>query len=343
MPLGSLRNHIIFWILYIGFTVGIYYVKEPDLVLHLVYEMASLPAKLMVVYGTLYIVVPRYMLPRKYGRSTLIMTVFLIVGTIVLQLCVSSVVYPLFFPAAERNLISWDMGKLISPLLDLIIVSSLALVVKLLRDRERVDRNRLQLEKASIRHELQLLKSQLQPHFLFNTLNGLYTCTLEDPALASRMVLKLSDLLRYIIYEGSSPYVSLQAEMESIDNYVELERLRYGDRLEANIEVKGNPKGKEIQPLLLMPIIENAFKHRKAGSAVHKVIGEIEVTSDTLHLRLENTTNADRQVQHSSESGVGLQNVKQLLKHHFGTAFQLHTSCEEETYRVALSLPIRSL
>lgn len=336
----SIRNHFIFWLFYISFTVGIYQVKDPSFWMHLTYEMVSLPAKMLLVYFTLYFILPRFLLPKQYIKALFTYAVMLVISVWFLYLSVSQVVYPTFYPNVATSLLPHDYKKLISPLLDLIIVSSLALVLKLLKDREQQDRNRLQLEKLNIQNELQLLKSQLHPHFLFNTLNGLYAYTLEEPKVAAQMLIKLSNLLRFIIYEGNKSIVYLQDELDCMNNYMELERLRYGKKLQLDYQVTGEIGSKKIVPLLLLPFLENAFKHgtgkRKKADTINC---KISIHPKSLNLYLANSKKEQDQLLENS-SGIGLQNVQQRLRHHFGEAYQLNIKNYPGQFLVNLNIPL---
>jgi LytS/YehU family sensor histidine kinase len=112
-----------------------------------------------------------------------------------------------------------------------------------------------------LKNELEFLKSQIQPHFFFNTLNNLYSLTLKKSDLAPEVVVKLSDLMSYMLYESDSLETTLRKEVEHIKNYLDLEGLRFGKRLHLNFDIIGEVDKKKIPPLLLLPFIENAFKH----------------------------------------------------------------------------------
>ena len=333
-------NHLLFWILYIGFTVGIYQVAEPSFTMHLSYEMASLPAKLLLVYSTIYFVLPVFLKRRKYWQSTTLFAAMSLASVFLLHVSVSILVYPYFFPDVTTSIIPSNWSKLVSPLLDLIIVSSLAVVIKLLKDRELTERRRLELEKLNARNELSLLKSQLHPHFLFNTLNGVYAQTLEDPKTAAEMVVQLSDLMRYIIYQGNSAKVRLEDEIECLRNYVELEKIRHGDRLECTFQTNGILQHHQIQPLLLIPFMENAFKHGVANSYDTASIDcKIDVVEGQLDFRLENSIH-DGNIKEEVEEGIGLPNVKQRLNYLFMNSYKLDINPGEKTFTVHLIIPL---
>jgi len=338
-----IARHGMFWGLYILFTVGIYYVQEPNLGLHLLYELASLPAKLLTAYLTLYVILPQFLLKKKYALAVLQFMVLLVIGVFLLRMLVSLTVYPIYFPDVTDQLIPDNLSKLIPPLLDLIIVSSLVVVIKLLKDREKQELQHLNREKSNIQNELLLLKSQLHPHFLFNTLNGLYAQILRDPEKASQMVVQLSDLLRFILYEANEDLVSLEEDLECLGNYVALEQMRYGDKLDLDYSVLGTTVHKKIPPLLILPFVENSFKHGVSEDYAKCWIRcKINLSDDVLALHLENSKPSffDQQ---SINRGIGLKNVRQRLDHIYPGDYNLTIQDKEDRFLVNLKIPIASL
>ncbi len=333
-------RHSIFWFLYILFTVGIYYVQEPNLGLHIIYELASLPAKLLTVYVTLYFILPQFVLKKKYGLAFVQFGILLIAGIFFLRLLVLATVYPIYFPDVDTNLIPDNPAKLVSPLLDLIIVSSIVVVIKLVQDREKQELDHLNRAKSNIQNELQLLKSQLHPHFLFNTLNGLYAQILENPEIASNTVVQLSDLLRFILYEAKESLVDVEEDLECLGNYIALEQIRYGNKLDLSYTVLGITAHKKIPPLLLLPFVENSFKHGISKDYEKCWIRcKIELFEDILMLDLENSKPSFFE-ENQADNGIGLKNVKQRLDHVFSGKYDLAMNDREDRFLVNLKIPI---
>lgn len=335
-------RHGVFWGLYVLFTVGIYYVQEPDLGLHFTYELASLPAKFFTVYATLYFILPQFVLKKKYGLAFLQFGMLLIVGIFFLRLLVLATVYPIYFPDADTKLIPNNPAKLISPLLDLIIVSSMVAVIKLVRDREKRELDHLNRIKSNVQNELQLLKSQLHPHFLFNTLNGLYAQILENPEIAANMVVQLSDLLRFILYEAKETTVDVEEDLECLGNYMALEQMRYGNKLDLSYSVLGVTANKRISPLLLLPFVENSFKH--GISKDHEkcwIRCEVELLEDFLVLNLANSKPAFSE-EDQAKYGIGLKNVRQRLEHVYPGRYDLTITDKEDRFLVHLKIPIEN-
>jgi LytS/YehU family sensor histidine kinase len=197
-----------------------------------------------------------------------------------------------------------------------------------------------QLEKEKLKAELQLLKAQVHPHFLFNTLNNLYALTLTNSAQAPEVVLKLSGLLRYMLYECNVPHVSLVRELQLMSDYLQLEKLRYGDRLDLSVNISGDPAGKLMAPLLLIPFLENSFKH---GASEHLdqawISVDILVRDNTLKFKVINAIPAAESPQVLT-GGLGLVNVRKRLQLLYPGTHELKTIREGETFLVSLTLQL---
>ncbi len=171
------------------------------------------------------------------------------------------------------------------------------------------------LKKDKIETELKFLKAQLHPHFLFNTLNNLYALTLEKSDKASDVVLKLSELLDYILYKCIAEMVTLDQEIRQIENYIELESLRFGERLKVKFNVSQFPATTTIPPMLLLTLVENSFKHGASKTLLNSWI-HIDLFPEGNQL-IFNIKNSKRQMEDSNpeiSGGIGLQNLQNRLK-----------------------------
>lgn len=167
----------------------------------------------------------------------------------------------------------------------------------------------LKIEKQDA--ELNYLKSQTNPHFLFNTLNNIYSLSRDKSDLAPESIMRLSKILRYMLYETGGSSVSVEQELQIINNYIELERLRYDDSLEITFVHSIDDKGQAISPLLLMPLIENAFKHGASETVVQPfVIIQLSVEKQQLHLKVENSADDN---EGELKENIGLTNLRRQL------------------------------
>ncbi|MBU1822650.1 MAG: sensor histidine kinase [Bacteroidetes bacterium] len=215
-----------------------------------------------------------------------------------------------------------------------------ALSVKLFKDLV-VQRTRgAHLEKENIQLEFDFLKAQVNPHFLFNTLNNIYSFSIQAPDRVPGTLLKLADLMRYTLYQTEAPLVPLSQELSFLRSYVELQRIRHEDDTPLSFEVHGTPGTLTIAPLLLIVFVENAFKHGPQASAQRGWV-RIRATVENGQLRFEvsNSTHAPAE-QTEERGGVGLTNAQRRLNLLYPDRHQLTRKQEADSYHVLLLLDL---
>lgn len=214
---------------------------------------------------------------------------------------------------------SLTANYVIQMMLGELYVISFVTAIKITIDYISTNQKAAKLEQSKLETELRFLRSQISPHFFFNTLNNIYALTLEKSNKAPDVVLKLSELMRYLLYETKNKRQSLEKEILCIQNYLDLERIRYGDNLDVKMEISGDIQGKELSPMLLIPFVENAFKHgvnENIGNVFIKIILKIE--EDFLYFEVANTISQKRKKklpkQLKPSGGIGIANVKKRLE-----------------------------
>lgn len=194
----------------------------------------------------------------------------------------------------------------------------------------------LQKDKAEAR--LELLKSQVQPHFIFNTLNNIYSLSTQHSPKTSDLIYRLSSLLSYSLYESRKPIIPLEQEMEYINNYIELEKIRYGDRLDIAVNVLNDISRVSISPFLLLPIVENCFKHGASNEIdVCWIRLDVLYKDDWLIIKAENSKPASAK-SNGSHNGIGLENVRQRLEILYKNRYELRCMEEDQSYLVVLKI-----
>ncbi len=200
----------------------------------------------------------------------------------------------------------------------------------------------LKLQKEKVELELNALKSQVNPHFLFNTLNNLYSLTLKNSEKSSEVVLKLSDIMRYVLYQSNEFQVPLQKELDFINNYVELQKIRYNENYKINLAVTGTVNGQMVAPLLLIDFIENAFKHgldRRFNDG--KVDINIKLTTSDFAFTVINSKGHSDDGRVNKTNGIGLINIKRRLELMYPGNYKLDIRDDAEYFEVNLKLQLQ--
>ena len=322
-------QHTAFWLLIIFyFTVG--YGRQGNYLKEVYRSVCFTPAHMFLVYSFFYFLIPRYLLTRKFIQ-------FFLLGAIVYGLAMwFSYVINYKVLAATGDQTYWSFG---ASLLGQFTVLGLAVSIKLSKYWYRQREQTLAAQQQKTLAELELLKSQIHPHFLFNTLNNLYAHTLEQSVHAPEIVLKLSNLLRFMIYESRTPYISLKKEIILLQQYIELEQLRYGKRLDVSVSVRGEMNEYQIAPLLLLPLVENAFKHG-TSTQLEQCWISIDLYVDTEHLDFKLINSRDKERTQNDVGGLGLSNVRKRLEYLYPGTHQLLISEDEDVFVVSLRLPL---
>jgi len=195
-----------------------------------------------------------------------------------------------------------------------------------------------QLEKQAAEWELEYLKSQINPHFLFNTLNNIHALVYKQAATAPQAVMQLSSLLRYMIYESNARTVPLERELEYLRDYVNLQQLRYRQDAVVDIKIEGNIKSCAVAPLLFIHLLENAYKHSPTTLGAGDIGLTIKVEEGTLFFIIKNPVGKHRSPLLPEQGGIGLQNVEKRLALMYGNRHSMQVSNDGEIFTVELKI-----
>lgn len=298
-----------------------------------------IPIAMLLSYLNVCVLMPWYYFKRKYLHYAFSFLLLLLVGG-ALQRYFSYVVWiplgKLYQPVAYQEDISyyWNVLRILRNAFLFFPIISVHMLLKIMRvDRERERRLR-EIEKEKKVAEMNLLRAQVNPHFFFNTLNCLYALTLKGSEKAAEVVLRLSDLMHYMLYEASSTTVLLKDEIKHLESYIYIEKMRFEDRIDISFQFSGEIEGKRIYPLLLLPFIENAFKHGATNEMAWITIN-INVTEKTLFLKVENSFMAERK---ERVNGLGLENVRKRLRLIYGEDYMLIVSKLDGVFEADLKI-----
>lgn len=193
-------------------------------------------------------------------------------------------------------------------------------------------------ENERLKSELSFLRSQISPHFMFNLMNSLVSLNRKKSNLVEPVLLKMSDLLRYMLYEKDDKKISLENEIKYLTNYIDLQKVRFGDYLDINFDVKTTDSSKSIEPMLLIPFVENAFKHGVGLIDEPFIKIELLATNDDLSFKVTNKFSSDKQEAKDGASGIGLNNVKRRLELLYPKQYMLNVSESGNLYTTDLKL-----
>lgn len=310
-------HHIIFWLIYFVFNTLRWGSLHDDFIYSLKTNFLGFPIHIALAYFNIYYLMPKF----AYNKKYLLYALAILTSLFLMLLLKFNLTYYLIdtnvMPEAAEPVNSITLNYAIVTMLGELYVISFATAIKITVDWLREHRKLHDLEKRQLTTELRFLRSQVSPHFFFNTLNNIYSLTLEKSDKAPEVILKLSELMRYLLYATKQPRQNLKSEIQCIQNYIDLERIRFDDSLVVDMAISGNLEGKKIAPMLLIPLIENCFKH-----GANKNIGKIAITididvkDDFLYFKVSNTLPAKRNANKvpTRNGGIGLSNVKKRLE-----------------------------
>jgi hypothetical protein len=321
-------TQIVFWI--VVFILFILLKEYPD-------RMTGLTLFCLVLQETLELAIP------SYTQNVLILPFFRrgrwIMGILLYLVQVAALIYGLpyvlnavglLFPIHDR--VDWRYEHITFSVIAFTVIATIF----------KAGLDRLILDRQQKENELRHLKAQLNPHFLFNTLNNLYGLSVAESKKLPALMLKLSELLRYSLYDTNQNYVAVQKELDYIANYVELEKIRLSDKTDIRLSLNGDLNDRYIAPLLLIVFIENAFKHFSAAKDQPAFVHiRLFVDKSRLQLNVKNSIDPDyTPVQLKSKGGLGLTNAKQRLNLIYPQQYSLKTAKEKACFEVDLTIDL---
>jgi len=340
-------RHVLFWSALWGFFLLI---QLPD---HFItgstvywreYLLVQLPTALLATYPLLY-----WILPQLLQRRQVLLFLGLLAGWLVGSALLANMMHDfymyvvapgLFQQPPPKQPFQWSMvtEMLYFNFFALLIISGAASAIKVANGWYEQRKISQQLQQRKLHAELQLLKAQLQPPFLFGTLRTLHTLTLEKSADSPAAVLQLSALLRYMLYESPQEAVPLADEVEMMRCYVALEKLRVGSRVDVSLNFTGSLTAHTIAPLLLLPFVENAFQHGTGlGLECPWVSIDLIVKRNSVTLKV---INSQQDAEVKLREGAGLRSIRQRLEHLYPGRHELKILTEADTFVIVLNLQL---
>lgn len=352
-----IRRHLVFWIswwLFQGFLysfvaaekIGDYFARLPMSMLE---SLIYLSSHVFLAYFLIYYVIPRYLLKQRYWSAALLCAAGFFVAALMAAMLSIFVIHPIrvavlphyySIPRYPRS-VSLFLA-LMAGLRGAITVGGIAAAIKLMKSLYQKEQRNLQLQKENVEAQLKILQAQVHPHFLFNTLNNIYADTQDKAPKAAALVSGLSALLRFILYESNKPQIQLRNELRMIEDYIGLEKIRYSNAIDIHIDLPGETNDYTIAPLLLLPLIENSFKHGTSQLIEQPWISlKVELEGNQMQLKLMNAKPV-QPYPAKSASGIGIENVRKRLALLYPGQYYLNIIDEEDVFIVNLKLNLKS-
>lgn len=325
--------HLLYWILAWLFLNLIFGYGELLNRLNIYYSFVILLITAGVTYWIIGYLIPRYLLKGRY-----VLFIIYLLFTIIVSLDLELITVMSFLVYEKFVVLIYRTRDIYSMLAGTYFIVFLSAGIKLTQYWFSEQQKRQIALKEKVETELKLLKSQIHPHFLFNTLNNIYALALQKSDQAPDAILKLSELLDYLLYHGENKEVPLLKEIELIEHYIELEKLRYGERLQVVFEKAGDPARVTVAPVMLLPFVENAFKHGISQSREKVWLKiQLEISPGSINFHIENSKPV-LSPNVSNGGGIGLENLRRRLAILYENRYTLEIFDREDIYSVQLNL-----
>jgi hypothetical protein len=324
--------HVGFWLMILSFYVMFFGRKTENYFMTFFFVGLLMPVTVGTTYFLNYVLIPRYLMQERYFLFALY-SIYTLLASVFLETSISMITFIVIAKAQIKNMdpASIDIVFLVTSL-SMVVCLGVAIKMATHWRRSKEAYQSLMLEKVET--ELKFLKAQLNPHFLFNTLNNLYYLATVKSEKAPQAILSLSEMLEYLLHDGKSMYVSLDKELKHVQHYIALELLRYEDRVHLDLKVSGDAQSHTIGPMILITLIENSFKHGVmplAGKSWIKV--RIDCTMEMLKIDIANSAK-----EKTNGHGIGLENLRGQLKHLYRDAFELLVENSGDSFTVNLTI-----
>ncbi len=332
-------GHVLFWLASLGFALTAFYVVSehklgltPEIIASAVILNLGFA---FAVYANFYLLIPRFLKKKNY-----IFYIFWLIIT----LCASSVlIISLFFITKKQAFSQHLFSTHFFTSLAYVGITSLAKFLTDWIELQDISLRYHKVEREKLEAELNTLKAQINPHFLFNSLNNIYSLSLVQSEKTPKLILKLSDLMRHVLYESRENFIPLKKEIEFVRNFIELQRIRLNEKTDIQFQVEGEVSNQLIIPLIFEPFIDNAFKHGTKSLSENPFIHiQIKIEKENLHFSVSNSCDEFEPEKNDTAHGIGLRNVQQRLAYLYkNDEYDLDIRKKENIFMVRLIIKLK--
>jgi len=331
--------HMIFWCGVLLFFTYFFGFENNDDNYILNFSLFLMPITIATTYVSIYLLIPDYLIKKKYFLFGLYSVYTLIIsGYLILVSVFFGLGYLSEFEYSNMSQLSRNLFfVMIAVYLIVIIVSAFKLLKLNLKHAEKTKALETKILETQLKlkeQELNYLKMQIHPHFLFNTLNTMYGFALKKADETPEMILKLSNLLDYLLYQVDKPFVLLTDEVNHIKDYIELEEMRFNETLDVRFKCDNILESTKIAPMLLLPFIENSFKHGSLKNGILTINIDLSSNEDAINFYIENSNSKSEH----TKKGIGLENMQKRLDLLYKNKYTLTIDNTIDLYKVHLKL-----
>jgi sensor histidine kinase YesM len=336
-------SHFLFWFCSIIFAISAFYVaSDHKLILNIDLVLRALIPNIgfaLAVYLNLYLLIPKFLKNKNYIFYTFWLLILLAISAILIQIIF---VYFLKTKSFEDQFRSMFSSHFFTAAF-YVGITSLFKFVKDWIQLQEIKLKITQIEREKLEAELNTLKSQLNPHFLFNSLNNIYSLALTNSPRTPEIILKLSDLMRHVLYESRENFVPVKNEVNFLTNFIELQKIRLNNQIELKYSIEGDIPEKKVIPLIFEPFIDNAFKHGIRNPAPSPYIHVfIQFQPEILRFKIENNFSCALLVKTSKSSGIGLKNIERRLEFLYSAnEYKYEVTRTEDTFTILLEVQLK--
>jgi len=322
--------HISFWLVYLILNSWLGSIfNRVELYKAFLGEAAVLPVKILLTYFVFYFIIPLYLDRDKVWKLVGLTLAAFVVASLLYRIVTAWLFFPMFEP--NRTIPFFFLPGLYLTAFDLFITVAAATTIKMIRLHYKSLEFEQELLREKLQSELKFLRTQTNPHFLFNTLNNLYVLARKKSDNTADAIMMLSKIMRFVLYDCRSPFIPVADEAKVIQDYIELEKLRYNKRLQVEYTENITPPGGSIAPLLLLPFVENSFKHGAGGTTGEaKIWITLSLKDNKLDFEVKNTVEAKED--RPGSEGIGLKNVQRQLDLIYPDRYELSTGRQNGVY-----------
>lgn len=336
-------SHLLFWFCSIIFAISAFYVaSDHKLILNSNLVIRAIVPNIgfaLAVYFNLYVLIPKFLKNKSYIFYTFWLLILLASSAVLIQLIFVNFLNTRNFEDQFRSMFSSHFFTAAF----YVGVTSLFKFVKDWIQLQEIKLKITQIEREKLEAELNTLKSQLNPHFLFNSLNNIYSLSLTNSPQTPEIILKLSDLMRHVLYESRENFIPVKNEVNFLTNFIELQKIRLNNKIDLQYSIEGDIPERKVIPLIFEPFIDNAFKHGLRNPAPSPYIHiSIQFKPENLRFKIENNFDSTQHSKISKSSGIGLKNIERRLEFLYSdNEYKYEIIKTEDTFTILLEVQLK--